>query len=352
VDAAEVRERLALGSEHDERLRLLEAAPDAEVPRLTAAQAERLFPRLGIEREDGAALLELQPHGDAAWAWLLSRSTGALLAGLGEPEPYAPWPDLPAALGARGRLFASWVYLACLPATRRLHAEQDVPDDVSWATLADLGLHLAIHRRMHGAVGLDAPWWLQPHFRGAMFRLGRLQFGRHRAPLGSPPPAEVADVLPPGRAALGVHIPEDGRLDPEACDASFAAAARFFPDRFPDDAPVATCVSWLLDDRLAEHLPAESNIVRFQRRFTLLPGSDGDGDGRDGDRAIVFFVFRRTDLDPARLPRRTRLERVVAEHLAAGGHWAVRRGFVPLERNPPATRPSLRSGHGGPPRRG
>jgi hypothetical protein len=326
VDAGEVRERLGLPAAYDDRLHMLEAAPDADVPGLRERDTARLFPWLGIAPEDGQALLELQPGEDPAWGWLLRRSTGAPLAGMGEPEPYAPWPDLPAALGARGRLFAAWVYLAALPAARRAHAERDVPEEVSRATLADLGLHLAIHRRMHGTAGLDAPSWLQPHFRGALFRLGRLQFGRHREPLGPTPPPELADRLRPGRAALAAHIPEDGPLAPEACDASFATAARFFPERFPEDAPVVTCVSWLLDERLAEHLPAESNIVRFQRRFTVLPGAVGDG-----DRDIVFFVFRREDAAPDDLPRRTRLERAVAEHLAAGGHWEVRRGWCELE---------------------
>ena len=329
MNAEEVADRLGLPAAYQDRLRMLERASVAEVPPLGEADAARLFPRLGIAPQDGAALLDLQPGRDAdpAWTWLLQRSAGGLVDGLGDPEPSPPWPDLPASLGARGRLFASWVYLAALPAVLRWHEERGVPEAVSWATFADLGLHLAIHRRVHGTVGLDAAWWLQPHFRGALFRLGRLQFSRHRSPFGPTPPAEAAEVLPPGALALDAHIPEDGPLAAAACEASFAEAARFFPEHSPEDgARVVTCTSWLLDDRLAAQLPAESNIVRFQRRFTLLPGAAGDG-----DRDIVFFVFRRWDADPADLPRRTRLERAVAEHLAAGGHWQVRRGWRPLE---------------------
>jgi hypothetical protein len=329
MDAEEVADRLRLPEAHRDRLRMLEQASVVEVPPLTASEAHRLFPRLGIDAEDGAALLELQPGSgaDPAWTWLLERSTGALLDDLGDPEPSPPWPDLPAAQGARGRLFASWAYLAALPAVLRWHGERGVPEAVSWTTFADLGLHLRIHRRMHGTPGLDAPWWLQPHFRGALFRLGRLQFGRHRSPFGPTPPPEAAELLPPGALALDVHIPEDGPLAPADCDASFAEAARFFPRHFPEDrARLVTCTSWLLDEQLAEHLPPESNILRFQRRFRLLPGPAGDG-----DRDIVHFVFRREHADPAALPRRTRLERAVADHLLAGGHWQVRRGWCPLE---------------------
>ncbi|TDE55774.1 hypothetical protein E1295_13275 [Nonomuraea mesophila] len=35
----------------------------------------------------------------------------------------------------------------------------------------------------------------------------------------------------------------------------------------------------------------------------------------------VPFVFGADFADPARLPRRTRLERAVADHLASGGTW-------------------------------
>jgi GNAT-like C-terminal domain len=42
---------------------------------------------------------------------------------------------------------------------------------------------------------------------------------------------------------------------------------------------VAICTSWLLDDQLAAYLKPDSNIIRFQRRFSLLPdSSDGDDD--------------------------------------------------------------------------
>lgn len=325
----EVAARLGLPAAYGDRLSMLKAASTVEVPPLRDADAARLFPRLGIAPEDGAALLELQPGRDAdpALRWLLEQSVGALLDGLGEPEPSPAWPDLPAALGARGRLFAAWVYLAALPAALRLHEDRGVPEAVSWATFADLGLHLAIHRRMHGTVGLDASWWLQPHFRGALFRLGRLQFGRHRSPFGTTPPADAAALLPPGALALDAHIPEGGRLGVAACDSSFTAAARFFPEHFPEDgARIVTCTSWLLDEQLLDHLPAESNIVGFQRRFTLLPGAVGNG-----DRDVVFFVFRREDADPGELPRRTRLERAVADHLTGGGHWTIRRGWRPIE---------------------
>ena len=82
----------------------------------------------------------------------------------------------------------------------------------------------------------------------------------------------------------------------------------------------------MLDDQLADWLAPESNILRFQRRFELVPGSIVNDEG------ILRVMFRVPDplgqLDS--LPQRTRLERAVVSHLKAGGHWRSRSGWVDL----------------------
>lgn len=123
-----------------------------------------------------------------------------------------------------------------------------------------------------------------------------------------------------------MHVPAYyGPLSPAACDESFEAAARFFACHFPEESyPIAMCQSWLLDDQLAEYLPADSNIIRFQRRFPLAhrPGIP--------DESILRFVFGTTTSRWAELPRRTTLERAVLDHLRAGHHWYGRTGWFPL----------------------
>lgn len=196
-------------------------------------------------------------------------------------------------------------FLAALPDIRAYHASLGVADDVSWATLADLGLQVATYRRAHGASGFDKAWWVQLHFRGRIFRLGRLQFERRTR-------------------GLGVHVPGDGPLDPAAVDASLAAARPFFARHLPEQ-PTETALinSWLLDPQLADYLPPDSNIVRFQRRWML------DDDIEAADENIVEFVFGRVrPLDE--LPQRTTLERAVVAHLRAGEHWHVRSGTLRL----------------------
>jgi hypothetical protein len=186
--------------------------------------------------------------------------------------------------------------------------------------------------------GLGAQWMLPLTFRGAVYELGRLTFNRGTveldiasAPHGVHPPRR-------GDVQLNTHIPERGPLDPTACDESFARAREFFPRHFPDE-PVACfmCHSWLMDDQLANYLPADSNIVRFQRHFHLLPDEPGaHASVADGD--ILELVFHRAHGGPEipanlldELPRDTTLQRAYVAHLRADGHWRTRTGWFPFQ---------------------
>jgi len=201
------------------------------------------------------------------------------------------------------------------------HADHGVPEAVSRTTLADLGRTLAVDRRMKGEGWPHRFQWLTLHVRGGIYELGRLQFQRD----GGRPAAPGADAPGPHDLALALHIPESGPLTPERCDESFRLAREFFPRHFPDEPyRVVTCGSWLLDPQLAQYLPPESNIIRFQRRFQLLPG------GQDGNRDVLRFVFHTFTTPLDELPQRTSLERAAVAHMKAGGRWQTRTGWLAL----------------------
>lgn len=306
-----------------------------------------LLTRLEVAPADAADVLSSlpDPHRSPEWWWLLERSVHRLTSSMGDPGlPNAYWPGWVGAEEAvplPRRCFMPHVFLATLPHTREWHRALGIPDDVSWASLVDLGRHMAIHRRSYGAAGVDAPWWLTLCLRGEAFDLGRLQYTYFE--LGksddTPPwyPWEEAEKLGEGfrrgDACVGVHIPESGPMTPASCDASFRQAAEFFGRYFPapgQSRRLATCWSWLLDDQLAEWLPEESNIMRFQHRFELVPG------WRRSENALTF-VFRRplptggvTEEFLDSLPAGTTLERAIVAHLRAGGEWRSRTGWVDL----------------------
>jgi GNAT-like C-terminal domain/N-acyltransferase N-terminal domain len=215
-------------------------------------------------------------------------------------------------------------FLRTLPDIRRYHAGLGVPDEISWASLADIGRQVWLHRRTHGEFGFETRWWLIPHWSGVLYQLGRLQFLLYAE-------HEPVPGVEPGEWVVGVHIPETGPLTPEAVDDSLAQAATFFAEHFGDK-PVrtATLHSWLLDPYLVEHLPAGSNMVRFARRFTLLDRPLTNDDG-----SAVYFTFRTRDLDRLdRLPRDTSLQRLVLDRIATGDHWHNVSGYLALRTSP------------------
>jgi hypothetical protein len=189
-------------------------------------------------------------------------------------------------------------FVARIPEVQGLHAARGLTEAESWATLQELPRHAHLDRLLHGTPGLRKDWWVELAYSGRLFELGRLQFE-------------------PRDAWLNVHVAEEGGpLAPAAVDASFARAREVFPEHRE-----ARIESWLLDPQLAQLLPPDSNIVRFQRRWEIV----GDGDVEDA--RILELVFHTLDPDLDRLPRETSLQRALVDHLGSGGHF-----FGPLGR--------------------
>ncbi|MEU3982770.1 acyltransferase domain-containing protein [Streptomyces sp. NPDC026672] len=287
---------------------------------------------LAVPHEDVNDLVALRRvlTADPGAARLLAECVEDLVRDMGEPGRTSDLPErceeAPAALGDH---FPVYVFLAALPHTRAYHETRGIPAEISRRTLADLGRNMAVHRRRLGRGGIHAVDWLTRHFRGELYHLGRLQF--ERAPLGERTASALAaraglDAVP-GAPCLNIHIPDfHGPLTPGACDRSVAWAREFFPRHFPEERnTVAVCHSWLLDRQLARHLPADSNIVRFQERFHVAWE-----DTEPADDMPVRFVFGDPGAAVGELPRRTSVERAVGDHLRAGGHWYMGHGWFAL----------------------
>ncbi|MFE9095071.1 acyltransferase domain-containing protein [Streptomyces sp. NPDC007264] len=285
---------------------------------------------LSVPHEDINELVALRARlgRDTEAMTLLARCLTRFVRDMGEIGRSWEPPPFPESAGELGRLFHVYLFVAALPHVRAYHRERGVSDAVSRRTLADLGRHVAVHRRRCGTPGLLFPWWIALPFHGELFQLGRLQFQRAR--LGRRTGRAVAAAghgSGPGDACLSLHIPDfRGPLSPSACERSLALAREFFARHYPGERhEIAVCHSWLLDPQLRRYLPADSNIIRFQDRFELAHVETTPDDG-----APVGFVFGDPDLAVAELPRRSGVERAVVDHLRAGGHWYGGHGWFAL----------------------
>ncbi|GAA2191073.1 acyltransferase domain-containing protein [Micromonospora lupini] len=314
MDLHDIAARLGVPVEDVERVhRLAGDSPSAPLP--ARADAPALLDRLAVRPDDADEIMAGWPDADSPlWTpelrWLLDRTIALVRADLGGYVWLPPGPELPRDRGPACRHLYVYAYLALVDVVRAYHRDHDVPDAVSWVTLADLGRNLAIDRRMRGEGWPVMQSWLTLHVRGAVYELGRLQ--HHR-----------------GDGAIGLHVPDSGPLTADAVSASLDEARAFFARHFPDESYTAfSCGSWLLDPQLREYLPEDSNIIRFQRRFELEPYVESDGP--DADVEVRRFVFRTLSTPLDQLPRRTALQRAIVDHLAAGRHWQWRQGRFPI----------------------
>lgn len=318
LSASEIQSHLGLSDRCRDWLERIAAAGDVDdVVLPDDASANSLLLSLGVEAPDRDACLAGRPdrgQHPALW-WLLRYAHHEIVANLGRNLAggwYTGWPSLPKSLGPVGRMVLVWALLAAAPRTRRFHQERGIPPEVSEATVSAVGTDLSFWRAVTGLPGITATWTLPLVFNGASYRLGRHMFDRD----GS---------------RLNVHVPAGGPLDPAVSQASFDWARTFFPRHFPEDA-IATfvCHSWLLDEQWAEYLPETSNIMQFQRRFSV----GADGHRERGDNDILLYVFGRESDGPTpsrellnSLPQDTTLQRAYVRHLERGGHWWTRDGW-------------------------
>jgi hypothetical protein len=284
-------------------------------------EATERLAALRVEPEDASAVLRARPLlDDAAAEHLVLGRVAQLRTAMGVPGPLPPWPDLLPGWGRAGRLVYPWVFVTALPDALAHQRTRGIDSSVALPALANLAHQMRRHRLLFGYAGLHEQDWLTRHFRGLIHVLGRLHF--ERTTWSGTPAAGGPDT---GEPVLDLHIPA-GALTPEACDAALARARAFFAEHFPEEEyRYAACSSWVLDPQLREYLAPDSNIVRFQSRFTLDPDP-----GPDMTTTLIDFVFDRADAALDSLPIGTSLQRGIVAHARSGRPWHFRRGWFQL----------------------
>ena len=222
--------------------------------------------------------------------------------------PAAPAPD---ALEASGLLQLAAV-LRALPDARLAYRALGWPEAALRETLSDVGIWARHHFRNYGCWGLAwiGTTWIARQLRAEVVRLGRLQCELEREHAGRP--------------VIGLHIPEDGPLDPAACRRSFGRMVEFFARHRPGYAYVgATCESWFLDPQLESVMGPDSNMVRFRQ------WGEPYACGEPSDAVFRVFGVKAVAEGVDAVPHATRLQRALAEFLRRGGVPRTGGIFIP-----------------------
>lgn len=130
------------------------------------------------------------------------------------------------------------------------------------------------------------------------------------------------EVLRRGAPVLEVHIAEGSPMTHALCRASYLEADRFVADHFPDrDFDAFVCSSWLLDSQFQRILPSESNIVKFQKDYYMIPLLSDE-------KETYWRVFGKAELEPDKASRDTTLRRAILEFAEGGGKLHGGGGFM------------------------
>lgn len=181
-------------------------------------------------------------------------------------------------------------------------------------TMACFSRFVQEHRESYGHYGFDRGFWTVRQISCKLLRIGQLEY-------------ELTHL--DGTPAISLHIPSDARLITALLRKSYQQARRLLDTAFPEyrDAPVFCC-SWLLSPTLKTLLPPASNILRFQRSFTITPVKSGGG--------YLQWVYKNPNLSLEDLPEDTSLQRKLKAYLLSGGTFADGKGMLIREPFPEA----------------
>ncbi|MHB0997966.1 MAG: acyltransferase domain-containing protein [Armatimonadota bacterium] len=136
-------------------------------------------------------------------------------------------------------------------------------------------------------------------------------------------PKEWELVLSPGSSILEIHIPAGDKLSHDECGKSFYKAMSFFPTYFPKKHFTGfTCESWLLDPQIQSVLTDNSNIVKFQKEFHLLPALSDD------TQTFERVFNSKPDDDISNAPKDTTLRRALLNYMETGNRMRMGAGFI------------------------
>jgi len=186
-----------------------------------------------------------------------------------------------------------------------------IPEQYFWANAREIVVEVIQCRQNYGVVGIDDIRWVDLFLRcERIFRIGCLNFDME---IAGEHGCEGGDIRKDDAVVL-VHIPSDGRLVREQCLQSFRDAENFLAKYFPEFTyKCFVCGSWLLDDGLGTFLDEKSNILAFQKLFTVYK--------KEESRSLLRYVFSRTATPEniREFQAKSSLQRMLRDYILEGG---------------------------------
>ena len=209
-------------------------------------------------------------------------------------------------------------FLYMCEAVERRYAQLGIGEDILMDTLQDIVRWTENWSLVKGELCLYELPWLERIMGSRLFKVGRLQF--YMAPARESVPSHG---IQKGDNVVELHIPRGEKLSPEAVAESMERGKAFLQTYFPDFTyDYFTCISWLLDEKLQEYLPEDSNIIRFGNLFDRVFSQESD--------ILIRFLFR-WDTTVETLPQmvcKTSFHEKIKNAVLGGARFYVTAGVI------------------------
>ncbi len=205
------------------------------------------------------------------------------------------------------------MFLYFCEALSNQYQNKGISENILLESVKNLPVAIMREKEKSGTIGIEKDAWVTFALKFEIFRLGRLEF-------------QISKMYPEGQDGgigtdeniIDIHIPADGgSVYPNVCDEAIKQADEFFTQFFPEHPyQYYTCFSWLLDENLREFLDENSNIIQFQKRFTILHKREQD--------SIIHFLFKFgfTDREEIReIESKSEFAKKIKEKALAGGKF-------------------------------
>lgn len=219
-----------------------------------------------------------------------------------------------------GELLCVLIYMASAGYTYENYKKLGIGDDIFYDSFNCLAEKMVTAKRFTGSWGYSSVYWPIRITNLQTFRIGRLSYA-----IESAPDDIMADgklLLKKGQKHIHIHIPDNDKLC--GCEESILNARAFFEKFYPQhkDSIIYTR-AWLLDPRLAEILPKDSNILAFQKLFNIIGYIDGE-------EAVLSRVFGEIKENLEDYNPQSSLARGIIDYLKSGKRLGSGMGYTSL----------------------
>lgn len=197
--------------------------------------------------------------------------------------------------------------LRCALRAKTEYTHLGISEKIYVDTMGAFSRFVREHKASYGSYGFDRGFWTPRQVSCRLFRIGQLEY-------------ELTTQK--GVPIVSLHIPTDVDLRPEILKPSLKAGLGELYRLFPEyEGKPVYCHSWLMSPLLADFLPEESNILRFQELFDI---TSDDIPGRD----VLLWVFKNPKLPKEAYPEDTSLQRKLKKYFLNGGQFQEGKGYL------------------------